>query len=473
MNIKRKKASVYSANRQKNSNKPVRKLQIAIVAGLVAILTLTITFAIPGDTFEITTESSDESSSTLRYEVLKEPDSNGEGGTVKVASCVTSDTTVTIPETVTHTITEEVTETVTQSTDSTTENTSVQNENNNNTTESTANASRTTAKSTSKTYTVTEIGENAFNGASGIFKIELPSTITEIHDAAFFNCYDLTSIKGLSDNSNVEIAEEAFSGCYYLNAAGLPAVSTKNPAPFGEKGTDYIDISVELRGAEYYNIRTGSTNADPLDNAPELKRIFNNNVYPQFTFTTKTQSGYTLTCLKRIPSSNTAATLPASSYSIENIFSFQDGYNASSLYPKLSFNTSDFESWKNNPVILAVVAKSDAAGPAPSITTDADLNAYKDTSFEIQLEAENENATGAWSATELPTGAYLDTDTGKLTGNLSIGEYKFKIKVVNNYSYHEKEFTLIVKGEAPDTSKTPLGKPLNTKWDATTFKDHI
>lgn len=65
-----------------------------------------------------------------------------------------------------------------------------------------------------KTYTITEIGNNAFQDNMVITKIQLPSTITKIGNEAFSGCYNLESVNLPESMEN--IFNNAFAGCSSL-----------------------------------------------------------------------------------------------------------------------------------------------------------------------------------------------------------------------------------------------------------------
>ena len=65
---------------------------------------------------------------------------------------------------------------------------------------------------------VTTIGENAFNGLTGLISITIPESITKIEDSAFENCTGLTEI-----NWNA-IAVEDFADLYYTISITEPFV---------------------------------------------------------------------------------------------------------------------------------------------------------------------------------------------------------------------------------------------------------
>ena len=71
-------------------------------------------------------------------------------------------------------------------------------------------------------YTVTKIASMAFHGSNFYFVI-LPETIESIGAGAFIECEKLISIDGLEKCTKlIEIKDETFSGCHYLDEITLP-----------------------------------------------------------------------------------------------------------------------------------------------------------------------------------------------------------------------------------------------------------
>ncbi len=71
-----------------------------------------------------------------------------------------------------------------------------------------------------KTYSVTNIGYNAFSDCDSLTSVSIPNSVTDIYDFAFEKCTSLTSIE--IPNSVTTIKEGVFSGCSGLTTVTLP-----------------------------------------------------------------------------------------------------------------------------------------------------------------------------------------------------------------------------------------------------------
>jgi hypothetical protein len=72
----------------------------------------------------------------------------------------------------------------------------------------------------SATYTVTAIGELAFNGCTGLTSVTIPDSVTSIGDNAFNGCTGLTSVT--IPDSVTSIGDNAFNGCTELTTLTMP-----------------------------------------------------------------------------------------------------------------------------------------------------------------------------------------------------------------------------------------------------------
>ena len=69
-------------------------------------------------------------------------------------------------------------------------------------------------------YSVTSIGEGAFQYCGSLTAITIPEGVTSIGNYAFYGCSDLTAIT--IPEGVTSIGEKAFSGCRSLTAITLP-----------------------------------------------------------------------------------------------------------------------------------------------------------------------------------------------------------------------------------------------------------
>ena len=71
-----------------------------------------------------------------------------------------------------------------------------------------------------KTYSVTSIGDWAFNYCSGMTSVTIPNSVTSIGDQAFYACSGLTSVT--IPNGVISIGEETFYWCTGLTSVTIP-----------------------------------------------------------------------------------------------------------------------------------------------------------------------------------------------------------------------------------------------------------
>jgi len=70
------------------------------------------------------------------------------------------------------------------------------------------------------TYNVTSIGEDAFEGCTGLTSVTIGTGVTSIGDGAFYDCTGLTSVT--IPNSVTSIGAGAFDGCTGLTSVTIP-----------------------------------------------------------------------------------------------------------------------------------------------------------------------------------------------------------------------------------------------------------
>ena len=91
-------------------------------------------------------------------------------------------------------------------------------------------------------YQVTSIGDNAFNGCTGLTSVKIPNSVTSIGDNAFYRC---TGLKSLTIGNLVEsIGYAAFAGCEGLTSLTIPnSVTSIGLCAFdGCKGLKSVEI---------------------------------------------------------------------------------------------------------------------------------------------------------------------------------------------------------------------------------------
>ena len=104
---------------------------------------------------------------------------------------------------------------------------------------------------------VTEIGERAFYGCTGLTSIVIPDSVTEIGESAFHGCTGLTTASVLGP---VKLLDETFSGCTALECVTLGAGIRKLFADVEDwcafKGcTSLKTIYVPAKKGDYYKKR--------------------------------------------------------------------------------------------------------------------------------------------------------------------------------------------------------------------------
>ena len=111
------------------------------------------------------------------------------------------------------------------------------------------------AKDGTTEYSVTAIGDRAFDGCSRLTSVTIPNSVTSIGTQAFFECSGLTSVT--IGNSVTEIGRYAFSGCSGLTEVTIPnSVTVIGGEAFkGCSGLTSIDIpnSVTSIGNSAFN----------------------------------------------------------------------------------------------------------------------------------------------------------------------------------------------------------------------------
>ena len=93
---------------------------------------------------------------------------------------------------------------------------------------------------------VTQIKAEAFYGETGITEVIIPNTITNIGNAAFYNCTSLVNVAFEGNSQLNYISGYAFQQCLSLKSLTIPSTVTTisyGISSFGEKLTYYTDLS--------------------------------------------------------------------------------------------------------------------------------------------------------------------------------------------------------------------------------------
>lgn len=141
----------------------------------------------------------------------------------------------------------------------------------------------------SNTYSVTSIGNSAFDGCSGLTSVIIPSSVTRIGDNAFTNCTGLTSVT-IIGNSITTIGAQAFLNCGNLTSITLPnsvtSILTEAFSNCSSLTSITIPNSVTIIGASAFfgctSLNTVTVNWQNLVDIP----VITNDVFSGITNTT-------------------------------------------------------------------------------------------------------------------------------------------------------------------------------------------
>ena len=110
-----------------------------------------------------------------------------------------------------------------------------------------------------KTYSVTSIGESAFEGCRGLTAVEIPNSVTSIGDYAFEGCRSLTSVE--IPNSVISIGDDAFEYCSGLTRVDISDIEAWCNITFDYDSSNplYYAHHLYLNGSEVTNLIIPST----------------------------------------------------------------------------------------------------------------------------------------------------------------------------------------------------------------------
>ena len=103
---------------------------------------------------------------------------------------------------------------------------------------------------------VTSIGDDAFDGCTGLTSIEIPASVTSIGEAAFIDCQDLTSVTFAEGSQLESIGNNAFQNCYNLTSITIPASVTSIGSSIFQDCENIASMAV-ADGNTVYDSRNG------------------------------------------------------------------------------------------------------------------------------------------------------------------------------------------------------------------------
>ena len=79
-----------------------------------------------------------------------------------------------------------------------------------------------TVRSGEEEYTVTSIGDSAFESCGQRTSVTIPASVTSIDDSAFYLCGELTTVTFKDGSLLTSIGDSAFESCYNLADITIP-----------------------------------------------------------------------------------------------------------------------------------------------------------------------------------------------------------------------------------------------------------